>query len=347
MPMPTFDGLIFRSDGWNDELAASGLAAMHVTVADFLGDFESTCDGIAEWRRRLERDAEWLYGVEDVEGLAQIGVGERLGVVFGLQNAAPLGTEPGRVELLWQLGVRVLQLTYNDATLLGDGCLEDRNAGLTRFGRQVVRECNRVGMLIDVSHVGEAATLEACELSDQPVVATHVNRSALTATPRNKSDEVLRAVAATGGVIGVSSYGPMCWNGRDAPTGADFVDHVLAMVELAGEEAVGVGTDFAAVGSNGAVDQVVSRSLSLYPEIFESYVAAFGNSIEARYCVDLPTVGAWPTIPELLLASGLGEQSVAKIVGGNMLRVFKDVWSEAESGSVRDQFVPGQGRSEK
>jgi membrane dipeptidase len=325
--MPTFDGLIFSGDGWNAALEESDLSALHVTAADFLGDFEQTRAGIAGWHRILERDAERLFVVRDAEGLARIGVDERLGIVLGLQNAAALGSDLGRIEQLWQLDVRVLQLTYNEANQLADGCIEERDAGLSRLGRDAVRECNRAGLLVDLSHVGRQACLDTVELTEQPVAITHANPAKVTPSPRNKHDDVLRAVASSGGVIGASPYGPICWDGESPPTAATFVRTIHTLLELVGEDAVAVGTDFPAIAPGAGVEDILRRSLDLYPEIFGPYVAAYGNGLAERYCRELPTVASWPRIPELLLESGLSEATTAKIVGGNWVRVMGQVWS--------------------
>jgi membrane dipeptidase len=324
--MPTFDGLIFSGDGWNAALEESGLSALHVTAADFLGDFEQTRAGIAEWHRILERDAERLFLVRDADGLARIGSDERLGIVLGLQNAAALDRDLDRVEALWQLDVRVLQLTYNEANQLADGCIEERDAGLSRFGRDVVLACNRAGILVDLSHVGRRACLETAALTGRPVAITHANPAKVTPSPRNKDDEVLRAVASTGGVIGASPYGPMCWDGENPPTASTFVSTIHALLELVGEDHVAVGTDFPAMSPGAGVEGILRRSLDLYPEIFGPYVAAYGNGVAERYCRDLPTIASWPEIPRLLLASGLSEETTAKIVGGNWIRLLGEVW---------------------
>jgi membrane dipeptidase len=326
MTAVTVDGLVFKGAGHNELVAASGLSALHVTAADFLVGFDRVCGDIADWHGLLERDADRLFPVREPDDLERIGDDPRTGIIFGLQNAAPLAEDLRRVEAVWQMGVRVLQLTYNEANLVADGCVEERDAGLSRRGRELVRACNDVGMLIDLSHVGRASCLDVVGLSTQPVVATHTNRAALTVCPRNKDDDVLRAIAETGGVIGASSYGPMCWDGEHAPTGADFVRHVHGMIELVGEDAVGIGTDFPGVPPAGDVDEITRRSLDLYPEIFAPYARRLGNGIVERYPADLPDLGAWPRIPELLRESGLSEETTAKVVGGNWVDVYRRVW---------------------
>jgi membrane dipeptidase len=324
------DGLIFKGDGWNDELATSGLAAMHVTAGDFLAGFEGACAGIAQWWETFERDRDHLFPVLTVDDLDRVGTDGRLGVVLGLQNGKPIGEESARVELLWRLGIRVLQLTYNEANLLGDGCLERRNGGLTKVGEAVVRECNRSGILVDLSHVGERTALDAVELSTQAVAVTHGNRFSVDPNPRNKSDGVLRAVAASGGVVGVSPYGLMCWTpGRGRPRlDEDFVRQAASVLELLGEDAVAIGTDL--YGVSGDVSSILGRSEELYPEVFGAYVAAFGGSLESRYSEGLRSPADWQRIPEALARLGLGDESLAKICGGNWLRLWRAVWGSRE-----------------
>ncbi len=323
----TVDGLVFKGAGWNDLVASSGLSAIHVTAADFLTDFDEVCVQITRWREWIRRDEEHLFLVRDVADLDRIGSDGRTGVILGLQNAAQVGTDPHRVDVLWELGIRVLQLTYNEANLLADGCLEARDAGLTRIGRDVIRACNALGMVIDVSHVGHASSLDAAQCSEQPIAVTHANRASVTPNPRNKSDELLTEVAGKGGVIGVSPYGPMCWNGHEAPRADDFLRHIHAMIELVGADAVGIGTDFPAVEPSADVDAILQRSLERYPEVFGAYVETLGNGLAQRYCHDLPTLASWTRLPDLLEGSGVTDDSLAGVLGGNWIDFFRRVWS--------------------
>jgi membrane dipeptidase len=326
---PLFDGLVFRGEGFNELVASSGLAAMHVTAGDFLSDFPTVCEQVLAWHAHLRRDADTLFAIESTDDLAQIGSDGRTGVILGLQNAEVLGGRIERLEYLWHVGIRVLQLTYNEANSVADGCLESRDAGLTRFGRQVVFACNSIGMLVDVSHVGRQATLDAAAISRQPIVASHANRSALAQSPRNKDDDELRAIAASGGMIGVSPYGPICWQGNGRPTAETFLAQLESMVELVGEDSVGIGTDYSAMSHTNAVDEVLSRSSERYPEIFGPYVDAFGGTLTARYCEGLETLAAWPTIGRLVMGAAFRSDVAQKLLGANWMRIYREVWSDA------------------
>jgi len=320
------DGLVFRADGFNDLIEQSELSALHVTAADFLAGYEVVLAQAAAWRQQCDDDPR-LFHVAGPTDLERIGrTPGTTGIILGLQNGEPLERSLERLEELAALGVRVLQLTYNEANQLADGCLEPRDAGLTRLGRAVVAECNRLGIAVDLSHVGRRSSFEAAELSSVPVIATHVNRQALAPTPRNKADDELRAIADTGGVVGVSPYGVMCWEGNGRPTMQSFVEQVLTALEIVGEDALAIGTDHAAVAATQSVDGVLQRSVVMYPEIFSAYVDAFGPDLASRYCEGLESLACWPMIPKLLADAGLSAPVREKILAGNWLRVYRDIW---------------------
>jgi membrane dipeptidase len=332
------DALVFRCQGWTPDLAASGLSLIHLTVGRPHVGWDVVCDQIMNGWEMLTSNAEHLFPVTDVQDLDAVGETSRVGVIFGLQNGTQMGDQLGRVEVLWRLGIRVLQLTYNDANLLGDGCTEPRDAPLSRLGRKVVAECNRAGMIVDLSHVGANSCRDAIEASKQPVVATHSNRYALAQNPRNKPDDVLKGIAASGGVIGISPFGPMCWRGdtQSRPTVADFVDQIVGMVDLVGADAVAIGTDLPAlaepVGLGGrregaAVQPSLDESLARFPEVFEDYTSNFGNRLETRYCQGFESLEAWRTVPHMLSDAGLPETVIRKVVAENWLRVCNQVWS--------------------
>ncbi len=166
----------------------------------------------------------------------------RVGIFFGFQNCSPIEDDISLVEVFRQLGVLIMQLTYNNQSLLASGCYETEDNGISRFGRQVIREMNRVGMLIDMSHSAERSTLEAIELSSRPVIVSHANPSSFHAAKRNKSNAVLRGIAESGGLLGFSTY-PFHLKGASGCTLESFCDMVASTAELMGVEHIGIGTD--------------------------------------------------------------------------------------------------------
>lgn len=328
--VPRFDGLIVRSDGWTDALAESGLNAIHVTASDWVGDYASTRASVVEWGRILERQSDHFYLIRTAEDLAKVGEDPRVGVVLGLQNGEPIEDDIGRLADLWDLGLRVFQLTYNEANLLADGCTEAGDGGLTELGREAVAECNRLGMLVDLSHVGHRSCLDAVEASSVPVAVTHANRRAVVDNPRNKPDDVLLAVAQSGGVIGVTPWSPMCWRGGGHPGFEDFIAQLSAVLELVGIDSVVIGSDLAVVTAAAPPSAaILERSAASHPEIFAAYVAAVDNTIETRYCRGFQSVARWAQLPDDLAALGLSDEERAKVLGGNWLRLFAGVLPSA------------------
>jgi membrane dipeptidase len=321
------DGLVFHSDGNPEPLRTGGVTAANITVAPYLEGFQSAFDGMSRWRAVAERaDSGWklVLRADDIRRAQAEG---KTGVIMGWQNLWPIELNIDRLSGFHAVGLRVAQLTYNDANFVADGCSEERNGGLTVFGRKVVTELNRLGIAIDLSHCSEATVLETAALSKQPVLLTHANAKSINARLRNKSDDAIRAVAKTGGVIGVSIHGFMNWSGNpsEPPTLDNFVKHAKYVANLVGAEHVGLGTDFACVQDPVDVDRVLKLSKD-YREAAGVYIEAFGNVLANRYPKETPTPRQFQQMLEALDRGGFTSNEIDGIAGGNFLRAFDTIW---------------------
>lgn len=315
----------FFFEGYSPAMAQGRPTALLVTAADVEADFGAVVDSLELHLHRIEADPHRLLLVLTADDVPQAKASGRVGVILGLQNSGFIGSKLHRVHTLRRLGVRVLQLTYNERNPFGDGCLESEDAGLTRLGRTVVREMNRAGIVVDLAHAGQRTALEAIEASERPCIVSHANPRRLAPNPRNLTDEVIRAVAESGGVVGVCGWGPICWRGGPSrPTVEDLVAHVEYVAELAGVEHVAVGLDSPASPASPRLSQHAADINTAYPEIVGGYVAQFGHTLEGRYAVSL---GELPLLTQALLDRGFPEAHVRQVLGLNALRVFRAAWT--------------------
>ena len=328
-PRIVIDGLVYLSDGDPEPLATGGVTAANVTVSHMLADCGQAFDEMAAWHERLRApDTRWrlVLRADDVARARDEG---RTGLIMGWQNTLPFGHRLERVAAFHAMGLRIAQLTYNEANLAADGCMETRpGVGLTRFGHDLVRTMNEVGVAIDLSHCSEQTGREAASASRKPVLLTHANAKAIHDRVRNKSDDTLRAVAGTGGVIGVSIHGFMNWSGRpgEPPTLEDFARHARHVANVAGIEHVGIGTDYAAVQDDATAQAVLDMSRARYERSGGEYARAFGNTSAGRYPAGVPTPRQFPSILEALGRAGFTGAQVDAIAGGNFLRALHDIW---------------------
>lgn len=262
-----------------------------------------------------------------VRRVSELGGGSP-GVVLAFQDPAPIENQLPLLRAFYALGLRVVQLTYNKANYLGTGCAERVDRGLTDFGRDVVRAMNELGMLIDLSHCSRRTALEAIELSEHPVVFSHACTHALAPNPRNRTDEELAALATSGGVMGVTPWGPICWKReRDEPPSLDdYLDHVERVVAVAGEDHVGFGTDQTVDGSSD--EEGIGIQGDLYPQVVGEYDRRVGTNPSVRYTRGFRDTTELPNVVEGLATRGLGQTAVWKFLGGNFRRVLERVWRE-------------------
>jgi membrane dipeptidase len=211
-----------------------------VTVA-YHETFRETVDKLVDWNWRLQEFADLIVGGRSVADIHRAAASGRTALFFGLQTSSPIETDLGLVEILHTLGIRFMQLSYNNQSLLCGGWTEE-DSGVTQMGREVIREMNRLGMVIDMSHSGERSTLDAIELSEKPIVVSHANPSSWRATDRNKSDKVLQALAAHDGLVGLSAYPAHLGHGSET-TVEQFATMVARLAELIGVQHIGLGTD--------------------------------------------------------------------------------------------------------
>jgi membrane dipeptidase len=274
-------------------------------------------------RAALGQVAAWYPAIRALAGrvvlattAAQVEVAKRAGqvaVVLQFQGGQPLEYDPNLVEAFHRLGVRIVQLTYNARNPLGDGCTERTDAGLSALGLAMIAEMDRVGMLLDLSHVGPRTSLEALEASRAPAVFSHSNPRAVCDHPRNLSDEHLRRVAAKGGVVGVNAF-PAFVRRPGTPTLDDLLDHVDHLARVMGPEHVGLGLDFA-METEEDYD-------------YFGYKPEFYPRPPWTYPTGIDGFAAIPNVTRGLLARGYPEADVRGILGGNFLRVFRAVWGQ-------------------
>ena len=322
------DGLRFMSDGDPAELQATNITAINLTVSHMEHEFEQTCDELAVWLERLrEPNSGWML-IEGVADFRRARAEHKAGLIMGWQNMRAISDKLARIDLFHKIGIRIMQLTYNNRNFIGDGCLEKVDGGLSLFGHRVVERMNAVGVAIDLSHVGGTTALQAAGASRKPVLLTHANATAIRDMPRNKSDELIETVAKTGGTIGVSIYGPMCWDGDPShpPMLADFLRHLDHIVSIAGRERVAFGTDMPAVRNLRSVDHILAMTRTRFPENVGAYEAAFGGGARERYLKDCGTSAELIRVTEALAERGWSETEIRGFLGENLISALEVIW---------------------
>lgn len=246
------------------------------------------------------------------------------GLILGFQDTLALEDRLEFVGLYHRLGVRIIQLTYQRRNLVGDGCGEPVDSGLSTFGRQVIKELNRLGILVDLSHVGPKTTEEAIDASEAPCAFTHANAHTLFQHIRNKTDAAIRQLAARAGVVGVNAISRFLREDGhlNGTTIDNLVDHIEYIANLVGAEHVGIGLD---ITEAMTVEDVNRRGSWLSAQLPE--VSGLGSlNHETYYPRGLRSMAGLPQITEALVRRGFGDDDVLKILGGNFLRLFSKVW---------------------
>ncbi|MCV0377410.1 membrane dipeptidase [Microbacterium sp.] len=305
-----------------ERLSASGVTAINWTVCDPWADFAPAVEQIVRGVRLIEDHPDRLLLVRSTSDIRHARATGRVGVILGPQNALPCEAGGFAFDVLHALGVRILQLTYNERNAFGDGAAERQDGGLTDAGRRAIRAMNRVGMVVDLSHCGDRTTLEAIELSATPPVVTHANSRTLHPSPRNKTDEQLRALAARGGVIGLTLWSPMLGYARQATIG-DWIRQVAYVADLIGIEYVGIGTD-QSEGTPRASWAHDYGAGGRYPTI----TGPMGDwyDYDTRFAAGGGSASDMPRIAESLAELRLTETELRGVLGENFVRVFDSAW---------------------
>lgn len=312
----------WNSDAVFADLVAGGLTATSATVATWEG-FKETADSVAAWYERFRERSSQIRPVRSVTDIHAAKTEGRVGIILSFQNASPIENDLNRLELFADLGVRIIQITYHEQNLLGSGCYEAHDAGLTNFGRDAVREMNRLGILADLSHVGPQTTLDVIEHSERPVAITHANCREYYDVPRNKSDEAVRACAARGGVVGATAITSFL-RSREESTVSDLVDAVDDLVERVGIDHVGFGSDFTQDQPWEFWRYISSQQGTKFPSTFASNATSYMTT--RMYPQGLATPREMPNLAAGLADRGYAQQDIAKVLGGNWLRLFEEVW---------------------
>jgi membrane dipeptidase len=310
------DGLIISKWDRNvfADMRAGGLSAANCTVSIWEG-FRDTVGNIADMKRRIRENSDILTLVRTGADIEAAKCANKTGIILGFQNAQAFEDNLGTIEAFWDMGVRVVQLCYNTQNLIGTGCYE-RDGGLSGYGREVIAEMNRVGMMIDLSHVGARTSEEAILESTKPVCYSHCLPAALKDHPRNKSDEQLRLIVSHGGFIGVTMFSPFLRRGIEA-TVDDYVEAIGYVINVVGEDYVGIGTDFMQ-GYGQEFFEWVTHDKGRHRRLTEFKDVSNPSGIR--------NINETPNVTAAMERAGWCPSRIEKIIGRNWLRVFREVW---------------------
>ncbi len=330
---PLIDALQYSA--WSEEIfrqmRAGGVAAVHVTIC-YHETFRETVANIAAWNRRFEAYPDLIFPGRTGDDVRQADREGRTAIFFGAQNCAPMEDDIGLVEILHTLGLRFMQLSYNNQSLLATGCYEAEDPGITRMGRQVIAEMNRVGLVLDMSHSAERSTLEAIELSSRPIAITHANPAFWHPALRNKSDTVLKALAEGGGMLGFSLY-PHHLKHKSDCTLESFCEMVARTADLMGVAHIGLGSDLCQDQPDSVVAWMRNGRWSKQTDYGEGSAAQAGFPRQPAWFRDnrdFARIGAG------LRAVGFDTAEVARIMGGNWLTFFDRSFGRAPAVAARE-----------
>ncbi len=301
------------------QMRDGGVHGVHVTIA-YHENFRETVLNIEAWNRWFEQLPDLIFKGNTGDDVRLAQQTNRTAIFFGFQNPSPIEDDIGLIEICHSLGVRFMQLSYNNQSLLATGCYEAEDPGITRFGRQAILEMNRVGLVIDMSHSADRSTLDAIDMSTRPIAITHANPHWWHPALRNKSDEVISALTAKGGMLGFSLYPHHLKDGTNC-TLESFCEMIAECASRYGAQNIGIGSDLCQDQPDSVVTWMRNGRWSKEMDFGEGSATATGFP-------DMPewfqNSGHFGNIENGLYATGLDDAQVAGIMGGNWLRFYDE-----------------------
>ena len=317
--MHCIDNLQFAN--WSEkifhQMREGGVDAVHVTIA-YHELFREMVGNIADWNRRFEQFSELIFHGKTGSDVRRARKEGRTAIFFGFQNPSPIEDDVGLIEVCFMLGVRFMQLTYNNQSLLASGCYETQDSGITRMGKQVITEMNRVGMVVDMSHSADRSTLEAIELSSRPIAITHANPSFWHPARRNKSNTIISALGESGGMLGFSLYPHHLKGGSDCHV-TDFCEMVARTADLIGIDCLGIGSDLCQDQPDKVVEWMRTGRWTKNIEYGEGTKNNAGFPIMPHWFTDNRD---FPNIKRELKNFGFSDPEIGAIMGENWLRFY-------------------------
>lgn len=301
-----------------DNLRSGGVTAINATV-NIWDSLSENIDEISRWLRLFREHEERILQVRTVADIERARNENKTGVILGWQNMSPVENDIERLEAFAALGLRIAQLAYNYRNLIANGCYERADDGLSRFGMLAVKKMNELGILIDLSHVGDHSSLDAIEASEAPVAFTHCNLREFYDTPRNKPKALVQALVERGGVIGANQFPRFLPRGFDSTLG-DFLDAIESLIDVAGIDSVGVASDFCEKQDMDYWRYL--RRMHGTTKMGEPEVPRPDPSVEG-----LRDSSDFPRVAQGLRDRGYGGEEVRKLMGGNWMRLYSQVWS--------------------
>lgn len=306
------------------QMQEGGVCAVHVTIA-YHEMFRETVANVETWNRWFERFPELIFHGRTGDDVRRAKIEGRTAIFFGFQNPSPIEDDIGLVEIWHALGARFMQLTYNNQSLLATGCYEAEDPGVTRMGRQVIKEMNRVGLVVDMSHSAERSTLEAIEVSERPIAITHANPAFWHPARRNKSDAVLRALGQSRGMLGFSMY-PHHLKDKSDCTLTSFCEMIARTADVMGVDNIGLGSDLCQDQPDSVVEWMRVGRWSKEIDYGEGSAGDAGFPPMPDWFEDNRHFG---NIAAGLIAHGFSEADTAAVMGENWLRFYDENFGSA------------------
>ena len=298
----------------------AGLDAIHVTIV-YHEDFGELKEIIKIWEKHFFNNADLIFHGKNFKDIEKAKSENKTAVFFGFQNCSPIEDDINLVEKVYDLGCRFMQLTYNNQSLLATGCYESIDSGITNFGREVIREMNRLGLVIDMSHSAEKSTIDAIEISEKPIAITHANPNFWHAAKRNKSNELLKILSENRGMLGLSLYPHHLKNGTNC-TLESFCEMTAKTAEIIGTKNIGIGSDLCLNQHDSVVEWMRNGTWTKAKNFGEGSKDKPGFPKQPEWFLD---ARGFKNLESGLKKVGFDNDEVNGILGNNWYNFYKDL----------------------
>mgnify|MGYP001223199512 CR=1 FL=1 len=298
----------------------AGLDAVHVTIV-YHEDYDEFLKRVSEWDVHFKKNSDLIFLGKTYKDIEKAKLENKTAIFFGFQNCSPIEDDIGLVEKVHQHGCRFMQLTYNNQSLLATGCYEKNDSGVTNFGKEAIKEMNKVGIVIDMSHSAEKSTLDAIELSEKPIAITHANPSFWYKALRNKSTDLLKTLADSKGMLGLSLYAHHLKDGTDCKI-ESFCEMAARTADIMGVKNIGIGSDLCLYQPDSVVEWMRNGTWTKAKNYGEGSKSKPGFPKQPNWFID---ARGFKNLNEGLKKIGFSEDDVNGILGNNWYNFYKGI----------------------